>query len=83
MEGRAPILSVQFDVCVLIAQSCLTLCKPMNCSLLGFSAHGILQVRILEWIAFPFPEDLSNPGIKPWYPASQADSLPFELQGSP
>ena len=31
----------------------------------------------------PFPEDLPTPGIKPWSPASQADSLPFELQGSP
>ena len=33
-------------------QSCLTLCDPMDCSLPGFSVHGILQARILEWVAF-------------------------------
>ena len=33
-------------------------------------------------LLFPSPEDLPNPGIKPWSPALQADSLPFELQGS-
>ena len=35
-------------------QSCLTLCDPMNCSLAGSSVHGILQARILEWVAMPF-----------------------------
>jgi len=34
-------------------------------------------------LPFPFAEDLPNSGIEPWTPASQADSLPFELQGSP
>ena len=34
-------------------QSCLTLCNPMDCSLPGSSAHGILQARILEWAAMP------------------------------
>ena len=48
----------------------------------GFSVHRILRARILEWFAIPPPEELPNPGIKPWSPASQADSLPFELQGS-
>ena len=38
---------------VLVPQSCLTLCNPMDCSLHGFSAHGILQARILEWVAMP------------------------------
>ena len=37
-----------------VTQSCPTLCKPMNCSLLGSSVHGILQARILEWVAIPF-----------------------------
>ena len=32
-------------------QSCLTLCDPMDCSLPGFSVHGILQKRTLEWVA--------------------------------
>ena len=38
---------------VLCAQSCLTLCDPVDCSLLGFSVHGILQARILAWVAIP------------------------------
>ena len=37
----------------------------MVCSLLGFPVHGILQVRILEWVAIPSPGDLSDPGIQP------------------
>ena len=41
-------------VCVLVTQSCLTLCNHMDCSLLGSSVHEILQVRILEWVAIPF-----------------------------
>ena len=40
-------------VCVLVAQSCLTLCNPMYCSLSGSSIYGILQARILKWIAVP------------------------------
>ena len=35
-------------------QSCLTLCNPMDCSLLGFSIYGILQARTLEWLAISF-----------------------------
>ena len=34
-------------------QLCLTLCDAMDCSLPGFSVHGILQARILEWVAIP------------------------------
>ena len=40
--------------CMLVAQSCPTLCDPMDCSPPGFSVHGILQARILEWTAIPF-----------------------------
>ena len=39
---------------VLVAQSCLTLCNFMNYSLPVSSVHGILQARILEWVAIPF-----------------------------
>ena len=39
---------------MLVAQLCLTLCDPMDCSLPGSSVHGILQGRILEWVAIPF-----------------------------
>ena len=37
-----------------VAQSCLTLCNPMDCSLPGSSLHGILQARILQWVAISF-----------------------------
>ena len=46
----------------------------------GSSGHGILQARILEWIAIPFPSD---PGIEPGSPALEADSLPSEPSGNP
>ena len=39
---------------VLVTPSCPTLCNPMDCSLPGSSAHGILQARILEWVAITF-----------------------------
>ena len=38
---------------VLVAQSCVTLCYPMNCSPPGASVRGILQARILAWVAIP------------------------------
>ena len=41
---------------VKVAQSCLTLCDPM-----GYIVHGILQARILEWVAFPFSRGYSQP----------------------
>ena len=40
-------------VLCLVAQLRLTLCNPMDCSLLGSSVHGILQARIMEWDAMP------------------------------
>ena len=42
-------------------QLCPTRCYPMNCSLPGSSVHGILQARILGWVAFPFPRGSSQP----------------------
>ena len=44
---------------VLVAHSCPILCDPMDCSPLGSSVHGILQARILEWIAIPFSKGSS------------------------
>ena len=44
-----------------VAQSCLTLCNPMDCSLLGSSVHGVFQARVLEWIAIPFSRGSSQP----------------------
>ena len=40
--------------CVSVTQSCLTLCDPMGCSPPGSFVHGILQARILEWVAISF-----------------------------
>ena len=45
---------VESSVKVLVTQSCLTLCNPMDCSQSGSSVHGILQARILEWVAISF-----------------------------
>ena len=58
-----------------VAQSCPTLCDPMDCSLSGSSVHGIFQARVLEWIAICFSGDLPDPEIKPGSPTLQADAL--------
>ena len=65
------------------AQSCPILCNPVDCNLPGSSVRGILQARILEWVAFPSPGDLPKPGIKPGCPTVQADSLLSEPPESP
>ena len=44
----------------LFAQSCPALCDPMDSSPLGSSVHGILQARILEWVAMPFSREFSQ-----------------------
>ena len=44
-----------------VAQSCPTLCNPMDCSLPGFSVHGIFQARVLEWVAISFSKGSSRP----------------------
>ena len=49
---------------VKVVQLCPALCHPMD-----YTVHGILQDRILEWVAFPSPGDLPNPGIEPRSPA--------------
>ena len=51
---------------VLIPQLCPTLCDPMDCSPLGFSVHGILQARILEWVAISFSRGSSRPTDRTW-----------------
>ena len=51
---------------VLVAQSCLTLCDSMDCSLPGSSVHGILQARILEWVVIPFSRGSSQPRDGTW-----------------
>ena len=50
-------------------QSCPTLCDPLDCSLPGFSAHGIFKARVAESIAISYtPGDLPHPGIEPGSP---------------
>ena len=49
---------------VLVTQSCPTLCDPMDCSPPGSSVRGILQARILEWVAI-FSRGSSDPGMEP------------------
>ena len=62
------------DLKVLVTQLCLTLCYPMNYSLADSSVDGILQARILEYVALSFSRGSSQPGIEPGSPAFQADS---------
>ena len=58
----------QMSVCTKSLQSCLTLCDPVDCSPPGFSVRGILQARILEWVATPSSRDLLDPGVEPASP---------------
>ena len=60
------------------SQSCATLCNPMD-----YTVHAVLQSRILDWVVFPSPGDLLNPGIKPRPPALRAYYLPAEHQLKP
>ena len=81
--GTAILPSPNISVKVLVAELCLTLCDPMDCSPPSSSVHGILQARILECIANPFPGDLPNPGIESRSPTLQEDSLSSESLGEP
>ena len=59
---------VYMCVCVLVTESCLTLCDPMDYSPPGSSVHRMLQARTLEWVAMPssrgiFPTQGLNPGL--------------------
>ena len=55
----------------------------MDCSPPGSSVHGVPQARVLEWVAFPSPGDLPDPGIEARSAALQADSLPNESPEQP
>ena len=58
-----------------VAQSCPTLCDPMDCSTPGSSVHGILQARILEWVAISFFRGSSRPRDRTQVSTLQADAL--------
>ena len=63
-------------------QLCLTLCDPMDCSLPGSYVHGILQARILEWVAVPFSRGSFQPRDQTQV-SHIADSLLSEPPGKP
>ena len=58
-------------MCVLVVQSCPTHWNPIHCSLPGSCVHGILQARILKWVAKPSPGDLPDPRTEPRSPVLQ------------
>ena len=66
-----------------VAQLFPTLCDPVDCSLPGSSFHGILQAKILEWIAISFSRDLPDPGIEPGLPHCRQILYRLSHQGSP
>ena len=78
MSGeRFVYLLFQMKVKVKVTQSCLILCDPRD-----YTVRGILQARIMEWIAFPVSRGSSQPRIEPRSPVFQVDSLPAEPQGT-
>ena len=76
---------VGWSLLCMCAESCLTLCNPMDCSLPGSSVHGIIQTRILK-LPFPPPGNIPDPGIKPTSqvaPALAGKSFTTEPLGKP
>ena len=65
------------------AQPCLALYNPMDCGLPGFSVHGVLQARILEWVSMTYSGDLSDPGIKSTSLMSPASAGGFSTTSCP
>ena len=68
---------------VLITQSCLTLCNPMDCSSPGFSVMEFSRQEYWSGLLFPSPGDLPDSGMDHGSPTLQADSLPSEPPGTP
>ena len=77
-----PLTPTKHKLC-LVAKFYITLCNPMHWSPPDSSVHGVSQARILEWIVFPSPGDLLDPGIEPMSFALQVDSLLLSHKGSP
>ena len=70
VEGWPQLLSL--SMCVLARSVVSNSLRPHDCGPPGPSVHGILQARILEWVAFPLPGDLPDPGIELVSPTSPA-----------
>ena len=61
-----PVVQNNVCVCMLVAQLCLILCNPLDCDPPGSSVCGILQTRILEWVAIPFSGGSYQPSDQTW-----------------
>ena len=66
-----------------VAKSCPTLCDPMDCSPSDSSVRGILQARILKWVAISSSRDLPGPGIELLSPALAGRFFTTEPPGKP
>ena len=67
----------------LVAKLCLTLATPWTVAHQAPLSMGFSRQEYWSGLPFPSPGDLPDPGIEPWSPALQADSLPSELPGKP
>ena len=65
---------------VLVTQSCLTLCNPVDCILTGSCVHGIFQARILEWVAISFSRGSSQARDQAWFSHIGSPSMEFYEQ---
>ena len=83
IERRSPALQADTLPSEPPGKLCPTLCDTVDFSLPGTSLHGILQARVLEWVAISFSRDLPDPGIEPGSPTSEADALTSEPPGKP
>ena len=66
-----------------VVQSCPTLCNPMDCNHQTPLSMAFSRLEYWSGQLFPSPGHLPKPGIKPRYPALQADTLPYEPPGKP
>ena len=81
MEETADRLLLAENMKVLVAQSCLSLCDPLDCSLQAPLSLGFSRQEYWSGLPFPSPGDLPDPGIEPVSSALEADSLPSEPPG--
>ena len=70
-------------MCAQYFPSCLTLCSPMSCSPSGSSVHGILQARMLEWVAMPSSRGSSQTRELTWISCIAGGFFTPELPGKP
>ena len=81
--GRCSFSPTTFLSACVHAQSCPTLCEPMDCSSPDFSVHGTSQGRALGWVAIYSSRDLPDPGIEPESPALAVRFLTTASPGKP